>query len=312
MTISPINNYVNYAALSQANWFDRYGFSVRQSANSNLPPVEPIAAIDRTIYDVNDIDYKKIGEYEKKVFGNDKQDIKENASKNDVENTKKNNFNEDTKLNGEALTEDEKALVDKLKVTDAKVKAHEQAHLSVAGDLATSGASYTYQQGPDGKQYAVGGEVNIDTSSEDSPEKTIAKMERVIAAAMAPAEPSGQDHSVVASARQRIADMKNQIMQQNNEDNNKTEESKNATTNSINKNDNSKVDISINSSTQKDNNTSTTNDVNNIRNAANSNENINNINGINSINIANNKLDVYQKIGSLQTTSKGLYINSVA
>ena len=46
-----------------------------------------------------------------------------------------------------------------------KSRAHEMAHLAAAGGLAT-GPYYEYQQGPDSKQYAVGGHVNIDTSPE--------------------------------------------------------------------------------------------------------------------------------------------------
>ena len=229
MSISPINNY---AALSQAYWFDKYGFSARQ--NSNLPPVEPIAAIGRAINDIDDINYEKVAEFERKVFAGDKKNIETKADKSDIKNDKVNKeiaFDEDKKVNGDSLSDEEKAVVEKLKVIDTKVRLHEQAHLSVAGDLATSGASYTYQQGPDGKQYAVGGEVNIDTSSEDTPEKTIDKMQRVIAAAMAPAEPSGQDYSVAAAARQNIVEMKSQIMQR---DNAEASEAK-----STNKNDNS-------------------------------------------------------------------------
>ena len=103
------------------------------------------------------------------------------------------------------LTQEEQDKVQELKERDAEVKTHEQAHLAVAGSLAQGGASYEYEQGPDGKSYAVGGEVSIDTSPESTPEETISKMQRVKAAAMAPAEPSSQDRSVAASASQQIA-----------------------------------------------------------------------------------------------------------
>src|SRR5712692_3393491 len=48
--------------------------------------------------------------------------------------------------------------------TDRHVRSHEQAHLAAAGQYARGGPSYQYQTGPDGKQYAIGGEVSIDTS----------------------------------------------------------------------------------------------------------------------------------------------------
>jgi hypothetical protein len=97
---------------------------------------------------------------------------------------------------------EDQATIDKLKANDLKVRQHEQAHLAAAGSLATSGATYTYQRGPDGVNYAVGGEVNIDTSPGRTPEETIEKARQVLAAALAPADPSGQDRSVAARAAQ--------------------------------------------------------------------------------------------------------------
>ena len=91
-------------------------------------------------------------------------------------------------------------MIDQLQSRDREVRAHEAAH-QAAGGGAVGGASYSYQQGPDGKQYAIGGEVPVDLSSGGgSPEATIAKMARVRAAATAPAEPSGQDLAVAAAA----------------------------------------------------------------------------------------------------------------
>jgi hypothetical protein len=73
------------------------------------------------------------------------------------------------------------------------------AHKAVGGSLA-GGISFEYETGPDGKQYAVGGEVSIDTSPENDPKATQAKMRQVRAAALAPANPSPQDIKVAASA----------------------------------------------------------------------------------------------------------------
>ncbi|WP_083941247.1 putative metalloprotease CJM1_0395 family protein [Pseudoduganella violaceinigra] len=97
---------------------------------------------------------------------------------------------------------EDQAKIDKLKARDLQVRQHEQAHLAVAGGLATSGATYTYQRGPNGVNYAVGGEVNIDTSPGSTPEETISKARQIQAAALAPADPSGQDRSVASSAAQ--------------------------------------------------------------------------------------------------------------
>lgn len=106
---------------------------------------------------------------------------------------------------------EEQAKIDKLKARDLQVRQHEQAHLAVAGGLATSGATYTYERGPNGVSYAVGGEVNIDTSPGRTPEETVAKARQIEAAALAPADPSGQDRSVAASAAQMAQKAQAQI-----------------------------------------------------------------------------------------------------
>ncbi|WP_448871599.1 putative metalloprotease CJM1_0395 family protein [Desulfobulbus propionicus] len=98
------------------------------------------------------------------------------------------------------LAPEEEKMVRELKQRDREVKAHEMAHLAVAGQYARGGASYTYQQGPDGRRYAVGGEVPVDLSEEKTPEETIEKMRVIRRAAMAPAEPSSADRSVAANA----------------------------------------------------------------------------------------------------------------
>lgn len=88
-----------------------------------------------------------------------------------------------------------------LKQRDLEVRAHEQAHVAAGGRYVTSSASYDYQTGPDGRRYAIGGEVGIDTSSvSGDPAATLAKARAVRRAALAPAEPSAQDLRVAASA----------------------------------------------------------------------------------------------------------------
>lgn len=89
--------------------------------------------------------------------------------------------------------------VQKLKQVDANVRQHEAAHQAAGGSHA-GGASFTYTRGPDGKNYATAGEVPIDVSTESEPADTVAKMEQVKAAALAPADPSPQDMRVAAQA----------------------------------------------------------------------------------------------------------------
>ncbi|UJJ30627.1 putative metalloprotease CJM1_0395 family protein [Halopseudomonas maritima] len=92
-----------------------------------------------------------------------------------------------------------------LAARDREVRAHEQAHVAVGGQYAGT-ASYSYERGPDGRQYAVAGEVPISTSPvSGDPQATIDKMEQVRRAALAPAEPSSADRAIAAQAAQLIA-----------------------------------------------------------------------------------------------------------
>lgn len=100
------------------------------------------------------------------------------------------------------LSDKAKAQLRSLQARDQQVRAHEQAHLAASGGLATSGASYTYQKGPDGVSYATGGEVSIDVSAGRTPQDTIARATTIRAAALAPSDPSGQDRAVAAAASQ--------------------------------------------------------------------------------------------------------------
>lgn len=123
------------------------------------------------------------------------------------------------------LTPDERRVVAELARIDRQVRAHEQAHLAAAAGL-VRGASFTFVTGPDGQQYAVGGEVSIDTSPVDgNPQATIEKAQQIRAAASAPANPSGQDRAVASqasqmeqAARQELAAEKQEEMNQRHRD----------------------------------------------------------------------------------------------
>jgi hypothetical protein len=107
----------------------------------------------------------------------------------------------------------EKREIKELEARDKEVRAHEQAHSSVGGQYAGS-PSYEYQVGPDGRQYAVSGEVSIDISKESSPEDTVRKMQQVKSAALAPTDPSPQDLRVASEATQRASDARREISQE--------------------------------------------------------------------------------------------------
>lgn len=88
---------------------------------------------------------------------------------------------------------------------DREVRTHEQAHKAVGGQYAGA-ISYSYERGPDGRLYAVGGSVSIDTAPiPGDPQATLQKLQQVQRAALAPAQPSAQDLAVAAQAAQAMA-----------------------------------------------------------------------------------------------------------
>ncbi|MCH1923816.1 hypothetical protein L9G74_11320 [Shewanella sp. C32] len=113
--------------------------------------------------------------------------------------------------NGVPLSEQELQEVEELSQRDDEVHAHEQAHAAIGGNLAGQ-PSLEYQQGPDGKRYAVSGEVQIDISVvHGDPEKTMQKMRQVYSAAMAPMEPSGADLRIAADAMRKYNEARQEL-----------------------------------------------------------------------------------------------------
>ncbi len=107
--------------------------------------------------------------------------------------------------------------IKELKQRDQEVRTHEAAHRAAAGPYVRNGTSYTYQRGPDGVNYAIGGEVDIDTSHENGdPEANLKKAETIRAAALAPAQPSNQDYAVAAKAAAMEAKAKAELQEQRN------------------------------------------------------------------------------------------------
>ncbi|WP_020210809.1 putative metalloprotease CJM1_0395 family protein [Gilvimarinus chinensis] len=101
-----------------------------------------------------------------------------------------------------AQEQSERELVSELAARDREVRAHERAHAAVGGQFAGA-PRYEYTRGPDGINYAISGEVSIDTSPvPNNPEATLEKAQQIQRAATAPAEPSAQDRRVAAQATQ--------------------------------------------------------------------------------------------------------------
>lgn len=109
----------------------------------------------------------------------------------------------------------EKEIIRSLESRDTEVRNHERAHASVGGSH-TGSPTYSYEIGPDGKRYAVAGEVSVDlTPVAGDPQETIAKMKKVQAAALAPADPSSQDIQVAASAASIILEAQSELINAN-------------------------------------------------------------------------------------------------
>jgi hypothetical protein len=103
--------------------------------------------------------------------------------------------------------------IESLRQRDQEVRLHEQAHLLAAGPYAKGAPSYTYQTGPDGQRYAVGGEVPIDLSAvPGNPQATLQKALTIRRAALAPTDPSETDQAVAAHATALAAQAQQELL----------------------------------------------------------------------------------------------------
>ncbi len=113
-----------------------------------------------------------------------------------------------------AQQEQDQQTIQQLAERDREVRAHEQAHAAVGGQL-TGSPSYSFERGPDGVSYAVAGEVSISSGAvPGDPEATLANARIVQQAALAPADPSPQDRRVAADASQLQQQAIQEIAQQ--------------------------------------------------------------------------------------------------
>lgn len=114
----------------------------------------------------------------------------------------------------EELSDGEQEMVRELESRDREIRQHEQAHKAAAGNLAVGGPSYTYQTGPDGKRYAIGGEVKIRLKTGRTPEETLRNMEQAQRAANAPQSPSGPDRAVAGQAARIAGEARRELQQE--------------------------------------------------------------------------------------------------
>jgi hypothetical protein len=110
------------------------------------------------------------------------------------------------------LSNEDKQAVSRLAARDTEVHAHEAAHQAAARGLGGA-ASFSYEVGPDGRRYAVGGEVPVSIEPGRTPQETISNAQTVRAAALAPSDPSAQDLAVASQASQMEAQARQEVAQ---------------------------------------------------------------------------------------------------
>lgn len=172
-----------------------------------------------------------------------------NSKKDDSTDIAGDKTKKETGKSGKELTPNQEQEIAELKAADTKVRAHEAAHEAAAAGLSASAPSYTYETGPDGVQYAVGGEVNVSFQETGDPKKDIASAEKMQAAALAPADPSPQDRAVAQSAAMLIAKYEQEMAAQKKEESADTENTSTVGTESTKSDETSKSELQTETNT---------------------------------------------------------------
>jgi hypothetical protein len=127
-----------------------------------------------------------------------------------IQKTQQDYFDSET-IAGKYDKNDYERVLEKFKSMDANVKAHEQTHASLTGT--TAPIQYNYQMGPDGKMYATGGSVRLDTSIPSDPKAAMAKMDELKKSATSSgSDMSSADSSIAIQAN--LMKMKLQIQEE--------------------------------------------------------------------------------------------------
>jgi len=116
------------------------------------------------------------------------------------------------------LSAQEQEKVRELKESDTRVRAHEMAHKAAAGALAAGGPYYDLQRGPDGQNYAVGGEVPIRLPETNDYKQALKDAQQAERAALAPADPSPDDYAAAAAFRQRAVEARAKLSKEAQDD----------------------------------------------------------------------------------------------
>lgn len=183
-------------------------------AETDTQPVvsQSIAGADPTAQDAVEVDSESTSSDDSQQ--GDTQDKQQEDEQQENEQAKR-DIEKDVQQQQQRQVEQQ---VSELSARDREVRVHEAAHAAVGGQYAGS-PSFGYDTGPDGRRYAVSGEVPIDASPvAGDPEATLRKMRIVQSAALAPADPSEQDRRVAALASQMAQQARVQLTQSNDSD----------------------------------------------------------------------------------------------
>ena len=203
MQVTPISAYTPVQSLAPsqavADVLPKHGEAAVDAA---FAPIEPLSQTQPHHTDQDGLVYQK-PQAQPQAEANTSNDSPALENKPAAESEEQNPTDE------QILAEEK--MLQELKARDQEVRTHEQLHKAVAGRYAGA-ISYTLQQGPDGRRYAVGGEVSIDMSEvSNDPQATLEKMQQIQRAALAPNEPSSQDRQVASEAGQKAAQALNEL-----------------------------------------------------------------------------------------------------
>ncbi len=98
------------------------------------------------------------------------------------------------------LSDNEQKAVNELKSRDKEVRLHEAEHMRNPELISVGGPKFTYAIGPDGKAYAIGGNVTLTTGKPKSPEDAMQKAMALKNSSMGVGEPSSKDIGASISA----------------------------------------------------------------------------------------------------------------
>lgn len=133
--------------------------------------------------------YSKLNQNYAKLDSLEKGDAVEKFNKDDYSRVTSNeNYDE----------KDYERVLSRYKESDAQIRQHEQAHAAASPYASTP--DYSYSVGPDGKLYATGGEVRVDTSMPKDKEAAAHKLDELDQLSSAPNDLSAADAQISRTA----------------------------------------------------------------------------------------------------------------